>query len=169
MAPNERGVCSVCVTLDWECVCDASGAKRRRCSFESDSDSQVCYDDVVEDAKARQAEYGVQWHLFRSKAEAIDQAVILVTRASLFAFYVGVARCPAERFYEHNSAHCKVYQKMFVLCVGKKMGVLEKKVIKACRDSRGAACDNKSEGGERANDESIKFLYVCVRTSALDD
>ena len=110
-------------------------------------------------------EYGVIWKFFSGKAAAVSQAILLVTQASAQSFYVGVCKWPAERFYEYSSAHCKTYQKMYVLCVGKKMGQLEKKVIQACKDCRGSsACDNKSAGGERCHEESIKFLYVAVRT-----
>ena len=163
MAPNERGACSVCLTIRWECICDVRPAKSRR--VEADSDSEVAYDDVVEEAQKMDQEYGVIWKLFSGKAAAVSQAILLVTQASAQSFYVGVCKWPAERFYEYSSAHCKTYQKMYVLAVGKQMGQLEKKVIKACKDCRGSsACDNRSEGGERCHEQSIKFLYVAVRT-----
>ena len=165
MAPNARGACSVCATLNWECVCDEAGRPPKKGRFEADSDSEVCYDDVIEEAQAMAVRYGVVWDYFGTKAAATAQAILLVTQASSQSYYVGVCKWPAERYYEHSSAHCRTYQKMFVLCVGKKMGQLERKVTAACKACRGSsACDNRSEGGEHVHEESIKFLYVCVRT-----
>ena len=170
MAPNERGSCFVCLTLNWECVCEENQteeqhAKKRR--VEADSDSEVCYDDIVEEAQKMDAQYGVIWRFLGDKSAAVSQAILIVTRAVAQSFYVGVCKWPADRYYEHSSAHCKTYQKMFVLCVGKDMGKLERKVLAACKDCRGSsACDNKSKGGERVHEDSIKFLYVCVRTAS---
>ena len=168
MAPNERGACSVCLTLSWECVCEdyarsKASAKRRRTQREAaDSDSEVCYEDVIQNAQEITTQYGVVWDWFGSKDTALRQAVLLATQASTLAFYVGVSKEPAIRFYERSSAHCIKYQVMHPLAVGKKMGELETEVIRACREAASARCDNKGGGGEMCHPESVKFLYICL-------
>ena len=171
MAPNERGSCSVCLTLDWECVCEdycrskASAKKPRR---EADSDSDVCYEDVLEAAQEMQLGYGVLWQHMGSKAQAPEQAIILASQASVLSYYVGVCKWPAIRYYEHDFAHCKKYQVMYPLAVGKRMGQLEKTVLAACKSAVSAVRDNKSDGGEHVHRDSVKFVYICLRLPLRD-
>ena len=89
MAPNERGACSVCVTLNWECICDVRPQKRRR--IEADSDSDVCYDDVVEAAQKMDKDYGVIWKFFSGKSAAVSQAILLETQASAHSTWASVS------------------------------------------------------------------------------
>ena len=95
MAPNERGACSVCLTVNWDCVCkdylrENRHAKKRR--IEAGSDSEVCYDDVVEEAQAMGAQYGVFWTFLGTKATAAAQAILIVIKASAQSFYVCVCK-----------------------------------------------------------------------------
>ena len=51
--------------------------------------------------------------------------------------------------------------------MGKNMGKLEKEVLAGCKECLGSSvCDNKSDGGEKVHAKSVRFLYVCVRTSS---
>ena len=82
MPPNERGACSVCLTLDWECVCEDRAKAKRGRFVEPESDSELSYEDVVEEAKRKDEEYGVDWRLFGSRSVAVAQAILMVTKAS---------------------------------------------------------------------------------------
>ena len=170
MAPNERGSCSVCLTLRWECICEdycRSTASAKKIRREADSDSEVCYEDVIEEAQEMELQYGVSWKYMGSKAQASGQAMILATQASVLSYYVGVCKWPAVRYYERDSAHCKKYQVMYPLAVGKRMGQLERQVLAVCK-AASALCDNKSDGGEMCHAESVKFLYICLRLPLRD-
>ena len=165
MAPNKQGSCSVCLSFDWECNCEdyrKSKASAKKIRREADSDSEVCYEDVTEEAQEMALQYGVSWQYMGSKHEASGQAIILATQASVLSYYVGVCKWPAVRYYERASAHCKNYQVMYPLAVGKRMGQLERQVLAACK-AISALCDNKSDGGEMCHAESVKFLYICLR------
>ena len=111
-------------------------------------------------AKRTGEAYGVLWRL-GAKSDAAQAAVDIINQRPRVSYYVGVAKNPVERYYERGSAHRVKYQTMYVLCVGKRMGELERQVIARCKASvRGSTCDNKSAGGEFCNAGSTKFLYV---------
>ena len=192
MAPNERGACSVCLTLEWECICEdyhrppkkaktESPQPERRATppnqasdtelEESDSGSQQDFEDVVERAQLKELSYGILWLHFGEIAEAKLKALTIASLPEVQAFYIGVCKIPASRFYEADSALCREYQRMYPLAVGKNMGRLEKQVIAACRgfEHHGvsvaptAPCKNKGPGGEKVHRKSVRFLYIAVK------
>ena len=173
MAPDERGSCKRCLTVDWECACEESAAKeikRGSTTTEeevSDHDSHQDFWDVVEWAQEIDQSYGVDWRHFGEIQDAEHKAIELLSSEEVLAWYVGVCKLPASRFYEDESALCRKYQRMYPLAVGQNMGKVEKALLKACRGqvsaARSALCQNKSAGGERVHRNSIKFVYLAVR------
>ena len=74
---------------------------------EADSDSEVCYEDVIEEAQEMALQYGVSWQCMGSKHEAAGQAIILATHASVLPYDVGVCKWPGVRYYERAAARCQ--------------------------------------------------------------
>ncbi len=97
--------------------------------------------------------------------DAQRKAIESASTPEVEAYYVGVCKLPASRFYDSESALSRKYQRMYTLAVGKDMGKVEKAVIKACRakvSCRSALCQNKSAGGEKVHPKSVRFIYIAV-------
>ena len=145
-----------------ECVCSPVVKRRREHSESRDGGK---YDDVVATAMEVSSAYGVLWEYFGPKTSAFSRARELLLKASCISYYVGVCKCPSDRFLYRSSSHMLSYQQMHVVSVGTNLGEHEKDIIKKLEGVRtDARCDNKTGGGEFCHKKSIKFLYVCVRT-----
>ena len=57
------------------------------------------------------------WDSFGAKCDAVQAALDVLAKHSCDSYYVGVAKDPAERYFERASAHRIKYQRMYVLCV----------------------------------------------------
>ena len=61
MAPNEHGVCTVCVTLDWECICiNWAGLSRFTLSEVTKSEETKNERDIKQDSEEIKIERGIQ-------------------------------------------------------------------------------------------------------------
>ena len=115
-------------------------------------------------AKEQQKKYGVSWEFMGPNQQALTQARLFCVREGVQSYYIGVTKEPVARYHEiEEGAHCRRFHQMFVLAVGKHMGQLEKVVIAGCRKSCPELCENKSGGGEGIHEESVRFLYICLR------
>ena len=174
MAPDKKGRCSVCQTLWFECECADFRATRQL----KRQLSNGAFDDVVNLAQAEDSHYGVMWCQFMYDGYSDNSSLPLIRNMvhelvdaeKPHEMYIGLCKNPSWRFYEKPSPHCMRWTKMWVLCVGHSMNLLEKQLISYFKEyllhkRGGQPCrlTNDGPGGEGISPHSVRFLYVCFK------
>ncbi len=136
--------------------------------------SSEAYEDIIAQATTELDKYGVSWKFFdrgntREKRIASWRAIKDAVRSSeVQAYYIGVCKSPARRFFEEPAPHKFKYDVLYPLLIGKDMGKVERNFLEVL--VKGEICTsklrNKSKGGEGSHRKSVRFLYVCIKWSA---
>ena len=150
-------------------------ARRRDSESEESTEStEQSYEDVINTAAEKDGKYGVVWDDFvrgaltEHRREAFRSIMRIVDLPEVRAYYIGVTRCPAHRFFEMPSPHRQSFDAMYPLLVGKGMGSVERRFIEVLRRGQRALHNMKivGPGGERVRARGVRFLYLCVQLTS---
>ena len=113
-------------------------------------------------------DYFVRGALTEHRRDAFRSIMRIVDLPEVRAYYIGVTRCPAHRFFEMPNPHKQSFDAMYPLLVGKGMGSVARLFIEVLRRGQRALQKMKNvvPGGERVRARGVRFLYLCVQQTS---